>query len=91
MDLITVLARWRSPAQAVSREAATAGAVVVELEGNFAGAVIVALHFDKEEGFVFGGEAGVQQVISCFWNIRGLQGWVGSFVSFFFSYASLVR
>ena len=83
LDFITVLARWRSPAQAVPREDATAGAVVVELEGNFARAVVVALHFDQEERLVFGGEAGVQQVISCFWNVRGLQGWVGSFGSFF--------
>ena len=83
MDFVAVFARWRRPAQAVSCEVAIAGAIVVELEGDFAGTIVVAFHLDEKEGLVFGGKAGVQQVVSWFRHVCGLQGRVGCFGSFF--------
>ena len=83
LDFVAVFARWRRPAQAVSCEVAIAGAIVVELEGDFAGTIVVALHLDEEEGPVFGGKACVQQVVSWFRHVCGLQGRVGCFGSFF--------
>lgn len=57
LNFIIVLARWSGPTQAMAVETATFGVVVVELKGDFASAIVVALNLDQQEGFVLGRKA----------------------------------